>query len=47
MGEGTAGKLTSLIPVSAGIAKKVGITVYTVAFIISLILLLFILPLPI
>jgi putative membrane protein len=44
MGEGTADKLTSLIPVSANVAKRVGITVYTVAFIISLILLLFILP---
>jgi putative membrane protein len=44
MGEGTTNKLTSLIPVSASIAKRVGITVYTVAFIISLILLLFILP---
>ncbi|MFX1318270.1 MAG: DUF2070 family protein [Promethearchaeota archaeon] len=44
MGEGTADKLTSLIPVSASVAKRVGITVYTVAFIISLILLLFILP---
>ena len=44
MGEGTAGKLTSLIPVSANVAKRVGITVFTVAFIIALILLLFILP---
>jgi putative membrane protein len=47
MGEGTVEKLTSLIPVSAGIAKKVGVTVYTVAFLISLVLLLFILPIPI
>lgn len=44
MGEGTADKLTSLIPVSANVAKRVGITVYTIAFIISLFLLLFILP---
>ncbi|MFX1565160.1 MAG: DUF2070 family protein [Promethearchaeota archaeon] len=46
MGEGTAEKLTSLIPVSANIAKRGGITLYTIAFIISLILLLFVLPLP-
>ncbi len=46
MGEGTVGKLTSLIPVSARIAKRVGITVYAIAFIISFILLLFVLPLP-
>ncbi len=46
MGEGTVEKLTSLVPISASVAKKVGITVYAVAFVISLILLLFILPLP-
>ncbi len=46
MGEGTVEKLTSLIPVSARIAKQVGISIYTIAFIISLILLLFVLPLP-
>ncbi|MFX1539921.1 MAG: DUF2070 family protein [Promethearchaeota archaeon] len=47
MGEGTVDKLTSLIPVSASVAKRWGITIYAVAFIISLILLLFVLPLPI
>ena len=47
MGEGTVEKLTSLIPVSARIAKQVGVSIYTIAFIISLILLLFVLPLPI
>lgn len=46
MGEGTVEKLTSLIPVSASIAKRGGITLYAIAFIISLILLLFVLPLP-
>jgi putative membrane protein len=46
MGEGTVEKLTSLIPVSANIAKRVGIAAYTVAFLISLLLLLFILPIP-
>jgi putative membrane protein len=44
MGEGTTDKLTSLIPVSANVAKRVGLTVYAVAFVVSLILLLFILP---
>lgn len=46
MGEGTVEKLTSLIPISASVAKKVGITVYALAFLISLFLLLFILPIP-
>jgi putative membrane protein len=46
MGEGTVEKLTSLIPVSANVAKRVGITVYTIAFFICLVLLLFILPIP-
>jgi putative membrane protein len=46
MGEGTVEKLTGLIPVSASVAKRGGITLYTIAFIISLILLLFVLPLP-
>ncbi len=46
MGEGTVDKLTSLVPVSASIAKRVGITVYSLAFFICLILLLFILPIP-
>ncbi|MFW9830279.1 MAG: DUF2070 family protein, partial [Candidatus Thorarchaeota archaeon] len=44
MGEGTVEKLTGLIPVSASVAKRVGITIYTIAFIISLFLLLFIMP---
>jgi hypothetical protein len=44
MGEGTVEKLTSLIPVSARIAKQVGISIYTIAFIISLILLLAVIP---
>jgi putative membrane protein len=46
MGEGTVDKLTSLIPVSASIAKRLGITVYAIAFVISLFLLLFVLPFP-
>jgi len=46
MGEGTVEKLTSLIPVSASVAKRAGISVYAVAFFISLILLLFVLPIP-
>jgi putative membrane protein len=46
MGEGTVEKLTSLIPVSASVAKRVGVAVYTVAFLISLVLLLFVLPIP-
>lgn len=47
MGEGTVEKLTSLIPVSARIAKQIGISIYVIAFIISLLLLLFVLPLPV
>jgi putative membrane protein len=46
MGEGTVEKLTSLIPVSASVAKRMGILVYVIAFFISLVLLLFILPIP-
>ena len=46
MGEGTVEKLTSLIPVSANVAKRVGVGIYTIAFLISLVLLLFVLPIP-
>lgn len=42
MGEGTVEKLTSLIPVSARVAKIAGVASYTIAFILSLILLLLI-----
>ena len=44
MGDGTVDKLTSLISVSANIAKRVGIIAYGMALLISLFLLLFILP---
>lgn len=44
MGEGTVEKLTNLVPVSASVAKRAGIAIYTIAFIISLFLLLFIMP---
>ncbi|MDO8056272.1 MAG: DUF2070 family protein [Candidatus Hermodarchaeota archaeon] len=44
MGDGTVAKLTSLIPVSASIAKRVGIIAYGTALLISLLLLLFIFP---
>jgi putative membrane protein len=45
MGDGTVAKLTGLIPVSANIAKRVGIIAYGTAMMISLLLLLFIVPL--
>jgi putative membrane protein len=45
MGDGTVDKLTSLIPVSASIAKRVGIIAYGTALFLSLLFLLFIVPL--
>jgi hypothetical protein len=44
MGDGTVAKLTGLIPVSANIAKRVGILAYGTALLVSLLLLLFIVP---